>query len=173
MKTIDNAQNAGISVCSGGIIGLGEKGEDRVGLLHTLSTLKMHPESVPVNALLAVEGTPLEKQEPVSVFEMIRMIATARIIMPKSMVRLSAGRVRFTVPEQAMCFMAGANSIFTGDKLLTTPNNEFSDDKQMFELLGLVPKPPNFRQGSDKTDVPVYQMPKCFNPRKEETAKSA
>lgn len=172
LKTIDNAQNAGISVCSGGIIGLGEKGEDRVGLLHTLSTLKQHPESVPVNALLAVEGTPLEKQEPVSVFEMIRMIATARIIMPKSMVRLSAGRVRFSVPEQAMCFMAGANSIFTGDKLLTTPNNEFSDDKKMFDLLGLVPKPPNFAQGSDKKKVPVYnqsQMPKCFKPRKEET----
>jgi biotin synthase len=134
--------------------------------------LKQHPESVPVNALLAVEGTPLEKQEPVSVFEMIRMIATARIIMPKSMVRLSAGRVRFSVPEQAMCFMAGANSIFTGDKLLTTPNNEFSDDKKMFDLLGLVPKPPNFAQGSDKKKVPVYnqsQMPKCFKPRKEET----
>lgn len=170
LKTIDNAQNAGISVCSGGIIGLGEKGEDRVGLLHTLSTLKQHPESVPVNALLAVEGTPLEKQEPVSVFEMIRMIATARIIMPKSMVRLSAGRVRFSVPEQAMCFMAGANSIFTGDKLLTTPNNEFSDDKKMFELLGLVPKPPNFAQGSDKKQAPVYQMPKCFKARKEEDA---
>ncbi|KAI8050727.1 biotin synthase [Thamnidium elegans] len=173
LTTIDNAQNAGISVCSGGIIGLGEKDEDRVGLLHTLSTLKMHPESVPVNALLAVEGTPLEKQEPVSVFEMIRMIATARIIMPKSMVRLSAGRVRFSVSEQAMCFMAGANSIFTGDKLLTTPNNEVSDDKKMFDMLGLVPKPPNFLQGADKKDVPVYQMPKCFNARKEEPTKSA
>lgn len=172
LKTIDNAQNAGISVCSGGIIGLGEKGEDRVGLLHTLSTLKQHPESVPVNALLAVEGTPLEKQEPVSVFEMIRMIATARIIMPKSMVRLSAGRVRFSVPEQAMCFMAGANSIFTGDKLLTTPNNEISDDKKMFDTLGLVPKPPNFLQGSDRKSIPTYQMPqmpKCFKARKEES----
>lgn len=132
----------------------------------------MHPESVPVNALLAVEGTPLEKQEPVSVFEMIRMIATARIIMPKSMVRLSAGRVRFSVSEQAMCFMAGANSIFTGDKLLTTPNNEVSDDKKMFDMLGLVPKPPNFLQGADKKEVPVYQMPKCFNARKEESPKS-
>ncbi|KAI8360887.1 biotin synthase [Choanephora cucurbitarum] len=168
LKTIDNAQKAGISVCSGGIIGLGEKEEDRVGLLHTLSTLTVHPESVPVNALLAVEGTPLEKQEPVSVFEMVRMIATARIIMPKSMVRLSAGRVRFSVPEQALCFMAGANSIFTGDKLLTTPNNEFSDDKKMFELLGLVSKPPNFEQGSDRREAPVYQMPKCFKARKEE-----
>ncbi|RCH91895.1 biotin synthase [Rhizopus stolonifer] len=168
LKTIDNAQKAGISVCSGGIIGLGEKEEDRVGLLHTLSTLASHPESVPVNALLAVEGTPLEKQEPVSVFEMVRMIATARIIMPKSMVRLSAGRVRFSVPEQALCFMAGANSIFTGDKLLTTPNNEFSDDKKMFDILGLVAKPPNFAQGSDRKEAPVYQMPKCFKARKQE-----
>ncbi|KAF7730530.1 biotin synthase [Apophysomyces ossiformis] len=157
LETIGHAQEAGISVCSGGIIGLGEAEEDRVGLLHTLSTLAKHPESVPVNALLAVEGTPLEKQEPVSVFEMVRMIATARIVMPRSMVRLSAGRVRFSVAEQAMCFMAGANSIFTGDKLLTTPNNEFTDDQKMFKLLGLVPKAPNFEQGSDNPEQPVYQ----------------
>ncbi|KAI9268298.1 biotin synthase [Phascolomyces articulosus] len=157
LETIGNAQDAGISVCSGGIIGLGEQEEDRVGLLHTLSNLPKHPESVPVNALLAVEGTPLENQEPVSVFDMVRMIATARIIMPHSMVRLSAGRVRFSVAEQAMCFMAGANSIFTGDKLLTTPNNEFTDDQKMFQILGLVPKPPNFEQGSDNPDQPQYE----------------
>ncbi|CAO3589675.1 unnamed protein product [Absidia cylindrospora] len=157
LETINNAQEAGISVCSGGIIGLGEEEEDRVGLLHTLSTLGKHPESVPVNALLAVKGTPLEDQKPVSVFEMVRMIATARIVMPQSMVRLSAGRVRFSVAEQSMCFMAGANSIFTGDKLLTTPNNEFNDDKKMFDILGLVPKPANFEQGSDKASQPVYQ----------------
>ncbi|CAO3620789.1 unnamed protein product [Cunninghamella blakesleeana] len=157
LDTIGNAQKAGISVCSGGIIGLGEKEEDRVGLLHSLSTLPQHPESVPVNALLAVKGTPLEDQQPVSVFEMVRMIATARIIMPKSMVRLSAGRVRFSMAEQSMCFMAGANSIFTGDKLLTTPNNEYNDDKKMFEVLGLVPKPANFQQGSDKLEQPIYQ----------------
>ncbi|CAM0142090.1 biotin synthase [Umbelopsis sp. WA50703] len=156
LETISHAQGAGISVCSGGIIGLGETKEDRVGMLHTLSTLTQHPESVPINALLAVEGTPLEKQEPVSIFEMIRMIATARIVMPKSMVRLSAGRVRFSQSEQAMCFLAGANSIFTGDKLLTTPNNEFTDDQKMFELLGIVPKPPNFEQGSDKSEQPSY-----------------
>ncbi|OZJ05485.1 hypothetical protein BZG36_01622 [Bifiguratus adelaidae] len=156
LQTIAHAQEAGISVCSGGIIGLGEQDEDRVGLLHTLSTLKQHPESVPINALLAVEGTPLEKQEPVSILEMVRMISTARIIMPRSMVRLSAGRVRFSVSEQAMCFFAGANSIFTGDKLLTTPNNVMSDDTKMFELLNLVPKPPNFAQGSDKKEQPTY-----------------
>jgi biotin synthase len=96
-----------------------------------------HPESVPVNALLAVEGTPLEKQEPVKVWDMVRMIATARIIMPKTMIRLSAGRVRFTEAEQALCFMSGANSIFTGDKLLTTPNNKYNADQQMFETLGM------------------------------------
>ncbi|KAI8071419.1 biotin synthase [Gongronella butleri] len=156
LQTIKHAQDAGISVCSGGIIGLGEQDEDRVGLLHTLSTLEKHPESVPVNALLAVKGTPLEDQQPVSIFEMVRMIATARIIMPQSMVRLSAGRVRFSMSEQSMCFLAGANSIFTGDKLLTTPNNDKSDDAKMFEVLGLVPKPANFAQGSDKAQQPVY-----------------
>ncbi|KAK9729784.1 biotin synthase [Basidiobolus ranarum] len=148
LETIARAREAGISVCSGGIIGLGETEEDRVGLLTTLSTLPAHPESVPVNALLAVKGTPLENQEPVNVWDMVRMISTARIIMPKSMVRLSAGRVRFSQPEQALCFFAGANSIFTGDKLLTTPNNEFTDDQLMFQTLGLVPKPPKFEQSS-------------------------
>jgi len=127
-----------------------------VQLLHTLSTLPEHPESVPVNALLAVKGTPLEKQKPVEIFEMVRMIATARIIMPKTIVRLSAGRVNFSFQEQALCFMAGANSIFTGDKLLTTPNNAQSDDARMFELLGLVPKPANLLQGSDKPVKPEY-----------------
>eukprot|EP00897_Mesotaenium_endlicherianum_P010829 jgi/Mesen1/9775/ME000007S09830 len=122
---------------------MGEQEEDRVGLLHTLATLPEHPESVPINALLAVEGTPMEKQEPVEIFEMVRMIATARIVMPRAMVRLSAGRVLFSTPEQALCFLAGANSIFTGDRLLTTPNNEASADARMFELLGLVPMAPS------------------------------
>ena len=125
-------------------------------LLHTLSTLPEHPESVPVNALLAVKGTPLEQQKPVEIFEMVRMIATARLIMPKTIVRLSAGRVNFSIPEQTLCFMAGANSIFTGDKLLTTPNNTQTDDQRMFDLLGLVPKPVNLTQGSDNPARPVY-----------------
>ncbi|XP_024542283.1 biotin synthase, mitochondrial [Selaginella moellendorffii] len=144
LKTLEIVRDAGISVCSGGIIGLGEQVEDRIGLLHTLSTLPQHPESVPINALVAVKGTPLENQKPVEIWEMVRMIATARICMPKAMVRLSAGRVKFSQPEQALCFMAGANSIFTGEKLLTTPNNSFSEDQQMFQLLGLIPKPPSF-----------------------------
>ncbi|KAJ3041781.1 biotin synthase [Rhizophlyctis rosea] len=150
LQTIANVREAGISVCSGGIIGLGEQHEDRVGLLHTLATLPEHPESVPVNALLAVQGTPLAENKPVEIWEMIRMIATARIVMPKSMIRLSAGRVKFSQPEQSLCFMAGANSIFTGDKLLTTPNNAYTDDQAMFDTLGLTPKVANFRQGSDK-----------------------
>jgi len=140
LETLGNVRKAKISVCSGGIIGMGESQNDRIGMLLTLSTLPEHPESVPVNALVPVEGTPLEDQEKVSVWEMVRMIATARIIMPKAMVRLSAGRVRMTVEEQALCFMAGANSIFAGDKLLTTPNPEVDADKQMFQTLNLKPR---------------------------------
>lgn len=140
LGTINNVRKAGISVCSGGIIGLGETDEDRIGMLYTLSTLEQHPESVPVNALVPVKGTPLENQPRVSVWEMVRMIATARILMPKTMVRLSAGREQMDVTEQALCFLAGANSIFTGEKLLTTPNPDFDQDKAMFALLGLSPR---------------------------------
>lgn len=143
LKTLEFVRDAGINVCSGGIIGLGEAEDDRVGLLHTLSTLPTHPESVPINALIAVKGTPLQDQKPVEIWEMIRMIATARITMPKAMVRLSAGRVRFSVPEQALCFLAGANSIFAGEKLLTTANNDFDADQLMFKVLGLLPKAPS------------------------------
>ncbi|KAL9271708.1 Biotin synthase, mitochondrial-like protein [Drosera capensis] len=146
LQTLEFVREAGINVCSGGIIGLGEAEEDREGLLHTLATLPEHPESVPINALVAVKGTPLEDQKPVEIWEMIRMIATARIVMPKAMVRLSAGRVQFSMPEQALCFMAGANSIFTGEKLLTTPNNDFDADQEMFKLLGLIPKAPSFAE---------------------------
>lgn len=140
LQTLANVRNAKISVCSGGIIGMGEEEGDRIGMLHTLATLPEHPESVPVNALVPVEGTPLEDQPRVSVWEMVRMIATARIIMPRAMVRLSAGRVRMTLEEQALCFLAGANSIFAGDKLLTTPNPQFVEDQQMFQTLQLKPR---------------------------------
>jgi biotin synthase len=140
LQTLENIRKSGISVCSGGIIGMGEAETDRIGLLHTLATLPEHPESVPVNALVPVEGTPLEAQEKVSVWEMVRMIATARIIMPKSMIRLSAGRVRMSLEEQALCFLAGANSIFAGDKLLTTPNPSYISDQQMFQTLQLTPR---------------------------------
>jgi biotin synthase len=140
LNTIGHVRKAGISVCSGGIIGMGETHEARIGMIHTLSTLPQHPESVPVNALIAVAGTPLENQKRVPFWEMVRMVATVRITMPATMVRLSAGRLEMPLSEQALCFIAGANSIFAGDKLLTTPNPSFTDDMQMFELLGLQPR---------------------------------
>lgn len=137
LKTLDNVRKAGVTVCCGGIIGLGEKHEDRIKMLHTLSTLPEHPDSVPINALVPVQGTPLGDQPKVDIWDMVRMIATARILMPATMVRLSAGRAQMSVAEQAFCFMAGANSIFAGEKLLTTPNPAFDDDMKMFDLLGL------------------------------------
>ena len=140
LQTLNNVRNAGISVCSGGIIGLGETHEDRIGMLFTLCNLLKHPESVPINALVRVKGTPLQDNKKVDIWDMVRMIATARIIMPQTMVRLSAGRTEMSIAEQAMCFMAGANSIFAGDKLLTTPNPSFDEDTAMFSLLGLKPR---------------------------------
>lgn len=137
IKTIGNVRKAGISVCSGGIIGMGEAESARIEMIHTLANLPEHPESVPVNALVAVEGTPLENMKRVSVWEMARMIATIRIVMPTTMVRLSAGRMDMPMSEQAICFMAGANSIFAGDKLLTTPNPSYANDMEMFDILGL------------------------------------
>jgi len=140
LHTLDNVRKAGITVCCGGIIGLGETHDDRIKMLHTLATLPEHPESVPINALVRIKGTPLENNPKVDIWDMIRMIATARILMPATMVRLSAGRTEMSVSEQALCFMAGANSIFAGDKLLTTPNPSFEEDNAMFELLGLKPR---------------------------------
>ena len=142
LNTLERVRNAGISVCCGGIIGMGETEQDRIALLHTLATLPEPPESVPVNALVAVEGTPLEGRSKVEVWEMVRMIATARILMPKAMVRLSAGRIHMTEAEQALCFLAGANSIFAGEKLLTTPNPESDRDTQLFANLNLIPRSP-------------------------------
>lgn len=144
LNTIANVRDAGISVCCGGILGLGEKEADRVGLLHVLATLPEHPESVPINALVSVEGTPLGDDDDISnvdAFDMSRMIATARIVMPRTMVRLSAGRLSFSDAEQYMMFQAGANSIFNGDKLLTTSNPEFDADQSLFDKLGFVGKP--------------------------------
>ncbi len=140
LNTLDNVRKAGVTVCCGGIIGLGETHEDRIGMLHTLATMPEHPESVPINSLVAIKGTPLENNTKVDVWDMVRMIATARILMPKTMVRLSAGRTEMSISDQALCFMAGANSIFAGDKLLTTPNPSFDEDNQMFQLLGLQPR---------------------------------
>jgi biotin synthase len=139
LKTIDNARKAGLTVCSGGIIGMGEKDEDRIGMLYTLQLMRPQPESVPINALVAVEGTPLEEQTPVPIWDMVRMIATTRIVMPYSAVRLSAGRTQMSDEGQALCFMAGANSVFAGDKLLTTPNPDYNSDMELFNILGLQP----------------------------------
>lgn len=140
LKTLSNVRNAGISVCRGGIIGLGETNADRIGMLLTLANLPQHPESVPINALVPVADTPLENNERVPFDELVRMVATARIVMPHAAVRLSAGRLELSVAEQAMCFMAGANSIFAGDKLLTTPNPAYNSDMEMFRTLGLTAK---------------------------------
>ena len=140
LNTLDNVRKAKLSVCCGGIVGLGETEDDRIKMLHTLSTMETHPDSVPINALVPVKGTPLQDNDRVTIDEMLRMIATARIIMPKSVVRLSAGRNEMSVAEQALCFMAGANSIFAGEKLLTTPNPDFDTDMQMFKMLGLTPR---------------------------------
>ncbi|WP_435019622.1 biotin synthase BioB [Tundrisphaera sp. TA3] len=141
LDTINNVRNAGITVCCGGIVGLGETEDDRINLLLTLANLPEPPESVPINALVAVEGTPMAEQPKVPIWDMVRSIATARILMPESMVRLSAGRVGMSESDQALCFLAGANSIFAGDKLLTTPNPGADRDQLMFDRLGLVPKP--------------------------------
>jgi len=151
LETIDNVRKTNVTVCSGGIIGMGEKVEDRAGMLVALSTLNPQPESVPINALVAVDGTPLEDQEPVSIWEMIRMVATTRIVMPETQVRLSAGRTEMSREGQAMCFFAGANSIFAGDKLLTTPNPDVNEDMKMFELLGLNPQKPFTKKSQPET----------------------
>lgn len=140
LRTIENVRKTNITVCSGGIIGLGETPEDRIAMLKTLSNMPEHPESVPINALVRVKGTPLEDQPKVPIEDMIRMIATARILMPNTVVRLSAGRTEMSLADQALCFMAGANSIFIGEKLLTTPNPAVNEDMAMFKLLGLKPR---------------------------------
>ena len=140
MKTLKNIRNAGVTICSGGIIGMGETDQDRIEMLYSLATLKKHPESVPINALVSIKGTPLEDKKEVNTWDMIRMISTSRILMPKSIIRLSAGRLSMSDEAQALCFLAGANSIFSGEKLLTTPNPASNKDKELFKILGLKPK---------------------------------
>ena len=141
LETLAHVRHAGLQVCCGGIIGMGETIEDRARLLQELATLSPHPESVPINALVPVPGTPLEDQKPVEPLDLVRMVATARILMPKSFVRLSAGRSALSREAQILCFLAGANSIFYGDKLLTTENNDVADDLALIEEAGLRVKP--------------------------------
>jgi biotin synthase len=142
LRTLKNVRQAGITVCSGGIIGMGESVADRCGMLLELANLSPHPESVPVNALVRVEGTPLEALPPIDPLELVRMIATARILMPRSRVRLSAGRSELGREAQLMCLYAGANSIFYGEKLLTTPNPEQDADTELMRAAGLTAQAP-------------------------------
>lgn len=152
LDTLKNVRKSGMTICSGGIIGMGESIEDRIGMLKILSGLNPHPESVPINSLVPVAGTPMENLTPVSIWEMVRMVATARIVMPKSAVRLSAGRLAMSQEGQALCFLAGANSIFAGDKLLTTPNPSINEDLELFANLGLRPSAA-FKYGRPKSAI--------------------
>ena len=142
LNTLDHVRQAGMKVCSGGIVGLGESRNDRIGLLQELATMPVHPESVPINMLVPIEGTPLAEVEKLDVTEWIRTIAVARIIMPHSYIRLSAGRESLSDSDQALAFMAGANSLFSGDKLLTTPNAGEGKDQVLFAKLGLTAEKP-------------------------------
>jgi biotin synthase len=137
LNTLENVRSAGMTVCCGGIVGMGEGPRDRIGLLVQLANQSVHPESVPINMLVKVEGTPLAKEEQIDPIEFVRMIATARIMMPRAMVRLSAGRMEMSDELQALAFVAGANSIFAGEKLLTTPNPGDNHDNKLLERLGM------------------------------------
>jgi biotin synthase len=140
LETLEHVREAGIHVCSGGILGMGEDRRDRASLLRQLANLPRHPESVPINNLVQVEGTPLHGTPELDPIEFVRTVAAARILMPRSYVRLSAGRTEMRDETQALCFLAGANSIFYGDKLLTTPNPEVGSDRALFDRLGLQPE---------------------------------
>jgi biotin synthase len=137
LDTLDHVRGAGINVCCGGIVGMGESAEDRIGLIHALATLPAHPESVPINALVQIEGTPQALSTPLDPLDFVRTIAVARITLPKSFVRLSAGREEMSDETQALCFLAGANSIFYGERLLTTPNPVAGKDRALFARLGI------------------------------------
>ena len=178
LDTHKSVRKAGITLCSGGIIGLGEEKKDRISMLMTLANYEKHPESVPINTLVPVEGTPLENNEKVPSWDLIKMVAIARIMMPKSAVRLSAGRLELTDEAQALCFMAGANSIFAGETLLTTDNPEFQSDRMLFKNLGLSAKVP-FEDGAQpeineryKENSAKAKMAEKVKSWKEEMAKS-
>jgi biotin synthase len=167
IETIGNVRKTSITLCSGGIIGMGESLEDRAEMIKVLGNMTPQPESVPINSLVSVEGTPLEQQQPISIFEMVRMVATARIVLPNTQVRLSAGRTQMSKEGQALCFLSGANSIFAGDKLLTTPNPDLNEDMQLFKDLGLEKQAP-FEKHIKRKVVPIEQskiQPLGENPR--------
>lgn len=157
LKTLANVRDAGMKVCCGGILGMGESADDRSGLLMQLANLPQHPESVPVNMLVKVQGTPLEEVEDLDPFEFVRTIAVARIMMPASHVRLSAGREEMNEQMQALCFMAGANSIFYGEKLLTTANPEADKDRMLFQKLGIHPEPYTTEHNEDQEEHAIIE----------------
>ena len=157
LDTLSNVRNSGMKVCSGGIVGMGEEQKDRAGLLMGLANLPKHPDSVPINMLVKVAGTPMETEEDLDPFEFIRTIAVARILMPKSYVRLSAGREEMNEQMQAMAFMAGANSIFYCDKLLTTPNPKANSDMQLLKRLGISPEKSSVEKDSQEQEADLHQ----------------
>ena len=158
LNTLANVRNSGMKVCAGGIVGMGEEQKDRAGLLMELANLPHHPESVPINMLVKVAGTPMAAEEDLDPFEFIRTIAVARLMMPKSYVRLSAGREEMNEQMQAMAFMAGANSIFYCDKLLTTPNPKANSDMQLFERLGIKPEEYQVDKNSEEQEAELHQV---------------
>ena len=159
LRTIRHAQEAGMSVCCGGILGLGENTDDRLKMLETLSSFNPQPESVPINLLMPIKGTPMEGNESVDVFDLVRMIAVARIAMPKTKVRLSAGRYSLSKEGQALCYFAGANSIFYGEKLLTTKNPGANEDMKLLQELGLAAQAPNPNMDAPEVDIDRPLMP--------------
>ena len=161
LTTIRHAQDAGMSVCAGGILGLGEGMGDRLKMLEVLSEFNPQPESVPINTLMAIKGTPMQDNENVDTFDLIRMIAVTRIAIPKAKVRLSAGRTQMSRETQALCYFAGANSIFYGDKLLTTANPRANEDLQLLRELGLAPQAPNPAMEAPEADAARPLMPAC------------
>ncbi|KAF8544351.1 biotin synthase [Trichophaea hybrida] len=160
LATIQNVREAGINVCSGGILGLGETKEDHIGLLYTLSTMPSHPESVPINALVPIKGTPLQDNKPLPFTDILRTVATARCVMPTSIVRLAAGRITLKEEEQALCFMAGANAVFTGERMLTTDCSGWDEDRAMLERWGLGPMKSFAREGYVDKEVEVPKVKK-------------
>ncbi|HMI77119.1 MAG TPA: biotin synthase BioB [Buchnera sp. (in: enterobacteria)] len=166
LKTLEHVRNAGMKICSGGIIGLGEKKQDRMELLMQLANLQIAPESVPINMLVKIKGTPLEKNKEIDPFDFIRTIAVARIIMSNSYIRLSAGREKMNEQTQAMCFMAGANSIFYGCKLLTTSNPEEKKDFLLLKKLGLNMKKNNIQKGNHQESISLLEKLSKINNKK-------
>lgn len=159
LDTLKNVRQAGVTLCSGGILGMGESIDDRLAMLQVLSSFDPQPESVPINALVAVEGTPLADRPPVDSFEMVRMVATARIVLPRSRVRLSAGRTTMSRETQAMCFLAGANSIFTGEKLLTTPNPGEDADQRLLADLGMEAEASTAKAAAPRQEAEMAAVP--------------